>query len=363
MADGADKATLSRLRRRIDKIDQELLGLLQERHEAARQVAVLKRNTGRDRYIPSREKQILKKILSINAGKLPPAAVEGIYRDILGLCRQSEKPLVVAFPGPEGSVTHAAGRAQFGFSTRLIAVPGISAVLEEVASQRADYGIVPLETSTEGIGAHALEYFLESDLKISAEFYWKLNLTVAGTRRPGKRKPARLFVQELLYAMNRPWISEAFPGVEVEQLPSVAWAAREALKAPGTLALCPRFTAESYGLEVLAEAPGNVLAKELRFLTAGRGIPETTRSDKTTVAFTLVDRVGVLDEALRLFKRRKVNLSLLESYYPSKTLPTVTFFADFVGHSSDRRIQQLLEDLRKLTSFVKVLGSYPVFRS
>ncbi|MBI4869724.1 MAG: chorismate mutase [Candidatus Wallbacteria bacterium] len=355
----AHKAQLTRLRRSIDAIDAELVRLLTERHGLARDVAELKRHSGRERYIPVREKQILARVNDLNGGRLPAEALAGIFRDILGLCRQTERPLVVAFPGPQGSLSHAAAREQFGASTELLATAGLAEVFEAVAQQRADYGIVPLETSSEGIGVHALEYFLESDLTITAEYYWKLKLAVAGNRIRGR--PRRLIVQEMIFALNRPWISESFRAAEIVLAPSVAWSAREASEHPGSAAICPHFSASVHGLDIVSEAPGAALAKEMRFLTVGRSMPVLTRADKTTVAFSLIDRVGVLDDALRIFRRRKVNLSLLDSYYPSKTIPTVTFFADFHGHATERAIARVLQELRGLSSFVKVLGSYPVF--
>ncbi|MBI3891560.1 MAG: chorismate mutase [Candidatus Wallbacteria bacterium] len=355
-----DKARLTRLRRGIDRIDAELVRMVTQRHTLAREVAELKRNTGTERYIPVREKQILARVEALNQGRLPAGALAGIFRDILGLCRQSEKPLVVTFPGPEGSISHAAAREQFGLSTRLIPSPGLAGVFERVAQQVADYGLVPLETSAEGIGDHALEYFLESDLTITAEFYWKVKLAVAGRGVTGK--PKRVYVQEMVYALNRPWIAEAFPRAQIVQVPTVAESARAAAEAPGTAAICPHFSAAAHGLDLVSEAPGSALSKELRFLTVGRSMPVVTLADKTTVAFSLLDRVGVLDDALRIFRRRKVNLSLLDSYFPSKTIPTVTFFADFYGHATERSIRRVLDELRGLSSFVKVLGSYPVFR-
>lgn len=361
MPSPSEKAALTRLRHRIDRIDTDLVELLKERHALAKEVASLKRHAGADRYIPWREKQILRRVLGQNAGRLPGAALTGIFKDILGLCRQTEKPLVVVFPGPAGSVTHAAARDQFGASTQLEPAHGLAGVFESVAQAKADYGVVPLETASEGIGTHAFEYFLESDLTITAEYFWKLGLVLAGN--PRVRTPRTVFLAESILALCRPWLEAALPGARIVTAPSVAAAAQAARDTQAAASVCPAFTAETIGLEVLSRAPAPPLSKEIRFLTAGRSMPETTRADKTTIAFSLVDRVGVLDDALRIFRRRGVNLSLLDSYYPSKTLPTVTFFADFSGHASDRGIQRLLLDLRRISSFVKVLGSYPVFRS
>jgi chorismate mutase/prephenate dehydratase len=348
------------LRRRIDAIDEQLVRLLGERLQLAGEVAVLKKGSGVERYIPWREKQILRRIQALNAGCLPEPHLAGIFRDILGMCRQSQQPLVIAFPGPDGSLAHVAARQQFGASTRLSPEAGIAGVFEAVSAGEADYGVVPLETSSEGIGARSLEYFLESGLTITAEYYWKLELAVAGRRLA--HGPRRLFAPETIYALTRPWLAEAFPRCEVVQGASVAWAARQAAKEPGSAAICPAFTAELAGLEVLRPAPLGGLIKELRFLTAGRSMPALTHSDKTTIAFSLADRVGILEETLGIFRRRRINLTMLESYFPSKTLPTSTFFADFQGHASEAGIRRVLEALRKLTSFVKVLGSYPVFR-
>lgn len=334
--------------------------LLGERLQLAGEVAVLKRGSGVDRYIPWREQQILRRVKTINQGALPDAHLAGIFRDILGMCRQSQQPLVVAFPGPEGSLAHVAARQQFGASTHFSPTTGIAGVFEAVSAGEADYGVVPLETSSEGIGARALEYFLESGLTITAENFWKLELSVAG--RGMTHGPRRLYVPEIVYALSRPWLAEAFPRCEVVQGASVAWAARQAADEPGSAAICPAFTAELAGLEVLRPAPLGGLLKELRFLTAGRSMPALTHSDKTTIAFSLADRVGILEETLGIFRRRRINLTMLESYFPSKTLPTSTFFADFLGHASETSIRRVLEALRKLTSFVKVLGSYPVFR-
>ncbi|MBI4870059.1 MAG: chorismate mutase [Candidatus Riflebacteria bacterium] len=359
MVVASPRANLARLRRLIDDADRQLLELLIRRYGLAGEVAALKRGAGVERYIPWRELQILRRIETLNAGRLPQAVLAGIFRDILGLCRQSREPLTVTFPGPAGSLAHAAATAQFGFATRLEPAAGLADVFERVTQQRAHYGVVPLETASEGLGARALEYFLESDLTITAEHFWKLMLVVAGSRVRGH--PRRLHVPEAVYALSRPWLRETFPRASMATGPSVAWAAQAAAAEPGSAAVCPELTAEVHGLQVVRRAPGPALAPELRFLTAGRSMPEVTRADKTTIAFSLADRVGILEETLGLFRRHRINLTFFESYYPSRTLPTATFFADFIGHSTEAGIQRVLGDLRRLTSFVKVLGSYPVF--
>lgn len=361
MARESGRAGLVRLRRAIDGIDRQLVQLLHHRLELAREIGDIKRDSSTRHYVPWREKAVLERVLRYNKDLFPPDVLTLIYREILSVGRAAQSPITVGFPGTEGSLAHLAAREQFGASTRLRAVPDLSSVLEAVASGGATYGIVPLEVSVEGIGSRSLELFLDSDLFITAEYFIRVPLVLASCSR--RRKIRRVLGQEILLADSRAWIARHVPGAQLVVRPTVGDAAREAQEDPAAATVCPPFTARHFDLHIRKEGVSGHKERQVRYLTAGKTMPAATRADKTTIAFTVVDRVGILRETLQAFTRRRINISFLESYFPSRTLPTTTFFADFMGHASDRQIQSVLSELRKHCSFVKVLGSYPVFES
>jgi chorismate mutase/prephenate dehydratase len=347
-------------RRALDRIDSHILRLLHERLDHVREIGRLKHRMSSGTWVPAREKAILERLVKENRGKFPENALSYIFREIFSISRQQEKPIQVVYYGQPGSLTHAAATEQFGSSTEYAPSGSLEEVFDRVGGSGMDYGFVPVDVSCEGIVSHSLEIFLRTDLRICAEYFMNLELVLATS---GGRRIKALYMQPQVYGLVREWIGLNLPtGIRVEMVPESREAGAACQSRPGAACITQPFTARYFGLKILKERIPYGPQRQLRFLTAGREIPRATSSDKTTIAFSVADRVGVLEETLRPFRRHKVNLSFLESYPASKASPTVTFFMDVMGHMDQPVVVRAVDELRKSCAFVKVLGSYPVFR-
>jgi len=353
---------LDRIRGSLDSVDSSILDLLHRRIRLVREVGKIKEGLATRSWAPAREKDILERLVRENRGRFPERGLRQIFREIFSTSREQERPIHVGYFGLPGSLTHAAAVEQFGSSTHYEPGDSIEQVFDRVASGDLDYGFVPVEVSCEGIVSSSLEVFLRSDLRICAESFLALELCLATSRRRSAIR--RVFMQPQVYGLVREWIGlEMRRDVEVEMTAESREAAAACEAAPGTACITQPFTARHFGLHVQRERIPYGPARRLRFLVAGTEVPRATRSDKTTIAFSLTDRVGVLEEALKPFRRHRINLTFLESYPQSKASPTVTFFADILGHFERPAIAEAVEELRQNCAFVRVLGSYPVFRT
>lgn len=355
---------LDRIRGALDGVDSSILALLHRRIELVREVGMIKEGLSVRSWAPAREKDILERLVRENRGVFPERGLRQIFLEVFSTSREQERPIHVGYFGLPGSLTHAAAVEQFGSSTRYQPGDSIEQVFDRVASGDLDYGFVPVEVSCEGIVSSSLEVFLRSELRICAESFLSLELCLATSpRRPRRRAIRRVFMQPQVYGLVRKWIGMEMPrNVEVVRVAESREAGAACQAEPGSACITQGFTARFFGLKVLRERIPYGPARRLRFLTAGTESPRATSSDKTTIAFSLTDKVGVLEEALKPFRRHRVNLAFLESYPQSKASPTVTFFADILGHFERPAIAEAVEELRRSCAFVRVLGSYPVFR-
>jgi len=352
---------LGPIRQEIDSIDQQVLDLFLRRLDLVREVGRIKRSRTRGVWVPSREKDILSRLLEHNRGKFPERALAEIFRTIFSVSRKEEDPETIAFYGSVGSMSHAAATEQFGSSSNYTASSTLEDVFAVVSSGHADFGVVPLQISREGLVTHSFEIFLRSDLKICAEYFMRLALVFAAKGRRRSYKVVYLQPQVLEYA--HAWLRHEYPtGIEVRLASSSREAAERASGDPAAACLCHPFAAQIYGLNVLVDSVPYGVPQDLRFLTAGRSQSSATRFDKTTIAFALTDRMGALEKALQSFRKHRINIAFLESYPASRSSPTVTFFADVSGHQDQQSIGRAVEDLSKVCAFVKILGSYPEFR-
>jgi chorismate mutase/prephenate dehydratase len=354
----AGKDSIEQLRERIDGVDEGILDLLSRRAALVQQVGGVKMKTGQDFYIPHREKKIITGLQKKNKGPLPPAAIESIYREILSACRSLESRLKVAFFGPEATYTHQAALKNFGATAEYIAVPTIADVFAEVEKKRADFGVVPIENSTEGVVNHTLDMFIESELVICSELSMAIGLyllSVSGTRK--KIKKVYSYLQPL--AQCRKWLETNLPGIPVIETLSTAEAARRAAREPDAAAVASKAAGELYGLETVERNIEDNRENFTRFLVIGRNYAESSGMDKTSVMFSIKDKVGALHDMLMTFKSHKINLTKIESRPTKKKAWEYIFFIDFLGHVSEPRVQAALKALARHCVFLKVLGSYP----
>lgn len=353
-----DQQNLKNLRQAIDAIDDNILKLLIERGNLAKKIGEIKKESATEFYVPSREKEILSKIKNRKLTPFTPESVENIFREILNATRSIEKKIRVAYLGPEATFTHQAAIKNFGTNAQCIPVETIADVFAEVESKRADYGVVPIENTTEGVVTHTLDMFFHSDLKIVSE----INLPIEHCLLSKSKKISdikRIYSHAQAFAQARKWLQRNCPDVKLIETLSTAQAAQISVKEPSSAAIASAIAGKLYGLNILFSGIEDVKENYTRFLIIGHSISEKSGRDKTSVMISLKDRIGALHDMLYPFKKYKINLTKIESR-PTKKRPwEYVFFIDFLGHITNKNVKLALAEVEKNTTFIKILGSYP----
>ena len=354
----ADKK-LEAIRREIDAIDRELLERINRRAGLARKVAEVKDGGDSPQYYrPEREAEVLRALIDGNDGPLPPEQVARIFQEIMSACRALQKTLAVVYLGPEGTFTESAAFKHFGHAIDAIPVDGIAAVFRTVETGGGDYGVVPIENSTEGVVGHTLDLFLASELSICGEVELPIHhcLLAAGDDADAI---AKVYSHQQSFAQCRRWLDANLPGALRETVASNGEAARRAAAEPGTAAIAGEVAATDYGLRIVAanieDEPGN----RTRFVVIGRQSVGPTGDDKTSVIFSTRDRPGALYELLHAFKKRDINMTRIESRPSHQGSWSYVFYVDFEGHAGSAHVQAALAELAGHAPFYKFLGSYP----
>jgi chorismate mutase / prephenate dehydratase len=354
------KNPLDALRSRIDRLDDEILSLLNDRARAAQKIGAEKARRKEEVYASSREQQILERLGALNKGPLPAEAVEEIFRAIINNCRLLQKPLAIAYFGPEATFTHEAALKQFGRAAEYSPAKTIADVFDDVEKGRADYGVVPIENSTEGMVNHTLDMFMESDLAICAERQDPISLCLLSTQDSLKKiKSVHSYVNPL--GQSRRWLDAHLRGVPIHEAASTADAAAHAALHAGAAAVASPLAAELYHLKTLAVNIQDAKDNRTRFLVIGRRAPfaSATGRDKTSLLLSVKDRVGALHDLLTVFKEAKINLTKIESRPTKKRAWEYVFFIDLLGHVSEPAIKRALDAIAAHCVFLKLLGSYP----
>ncbi len=354
---------LDSIRDRIDGIDQRIHELLNERANYAQQVGKSKRSEGlstADFYKPEREAQVLRKALERNKGPLRNEEIARLFREIMSACLAQQEPLKVTFLGPEGTFSQQAVLKHFGHSVRALPLAAIGEVFEEVQAGHADFGVVPIENSTEGTVNNTLDMFLTSPLKICGEVELRINQHLMG-RMHGLEKIVRVCSHQQSLAQCRQWLDEYLPNAERIPVSSNAEAARRARDEDGTAAIAGQAAAEVYGLNVLVpeieDAPDNTT----RFLVIGRKLFSASGNDKTTLLVSAGDTQspGALHRLLGPLAQHGISMTRIESRPSRRRKWDYVFFIDVVGHADQHPLSTALEELKKQSSLFRVLGSYP----
>lgn len=357
------KPDLHSIRDRIDDIDRRIHDLLNERAQAAQQVGNSKRSAGlstADFYKPEREAQVLRKALERNKGPLRNEEIARLFREIMSACLAQQEPLKVAFLGPEGTFSQQAALKHFGHSVRALPLAAIGEVFEEVQAGHADFGVVPIENSTEGTVNNTLDMFLTSPLKICGEVELRIHQHVMG-RMHGLEKILRVCSHQQSLAQCRQWLDEYLPNAERVSVSSNAEAARRARDEDGTAAIAGQAAAEVYGLNVIVpeieDAPDNTT----RFLVIGRKLFSASDNDKTTLLVSAGDTQspGALHRLLGPLAEHGISMTRIESRPSRRRKWDYVFFIDVMGHADQHPLSTALEELKKQSSLFRVLGSYP----
>jgi chorismate mutase/prephenate dehydratase len=360
LADGDGQ--IAALRGQIDSLDERIQALIAERARCAQQVGAVKglKKTA-DFYRPEREAQVLRNVIERNHGPLRDEEMVRLFRELMSACLAQEEPLKVAYLGPEGTFTQSAVLKHFGHSVRALSVPTIAEVFHEVEAGVADFGVAPVENSTEGTVNHTLDMFLTSALKVCGEVELRIHQHLMGRMKEiGQIK--RLCAHSQSLAQCRAWLMQYLPDVEKVPVASNAEAARRARDEDGTAALAGEAAAEVYDLRILFSNVEDQGDNTTRFLVIGRGLFPPSGRDKTSLlvsASGTEGRPGVLLHLLEPLARHGISMSRIESRPSRKKKWDYVFFVDIDGHADDKPVKKALEEVKAKASLFKVLGAYP----
>ncbi|OGR85738.1 MAG: hypothetical protein A2901_01100 [Elusimicrobia bacterium RIFCSPLOWO2_01_FULL_54_10] len=349
---------LNKIRKQIDRIDDAILAQLLKRAGLAKKIWQVKSEIGEGVYSSTREREILDRLLSKKVAPLSAEDIESIFQEIINASRNVQKRLRVSFFGPESTFTHQAARKHFGKGAEMIPQKSISDVFPDVEKSRADYGVVPIENSTEGVVNHTLDMFMNSDLMICAEREEPIShhlLSPSGSI--GKIK--RVYSHPQALAQCRNWLQSHLPKVEICESASTADAALQASLDASAAAIASPLAAKLHHLRTVAAGIEDFRENFTRFLIIGKHSPGSSGKDKTSILLGIKDRVGALNDILEIFKKNTMNLTKIESRPTKRKAWEYLFFVDFIGHMSDLPIKRALEELKKSCLTLKILGSYP----
>jgi chorismate mutase / prephenate dehydratase len=352
--------TLPQLRNKIDGLDEQIIRLLNERADLVHEVGLIKKAEGAAIYAPEREEQVFRGLVAKAKdlkSRLPDRSIRAIYREIISASYALEKGLVIAYFGPEATNTHQAARSRFGASVEYAAQVTIADVFDAISRGAADYGVVPIENSTEGAVNHTLDVFMESDLRICAQILMRIENHLAA--RIPKSAIRKLYSHPQVFGQCRNWLRTNLPHVDLIEVSSTPRAAELAAKEPDSGALVGAMAAEFHGLKVIESSVQDNPNNTTRFLVIGHRTSPRTGDDRTSLMFSLQDKPGALFSAIEPFKRLKINMSKIESRPSKRKAWEYFFFVDIDGHTDDVPVKEALAELEKHCTFVKVLGTYP----
>jgi len=349
--------SLDKLRKQIDQLDVKLVELLNERVSVALEIGKTKKEQGGEIYVPSREKAVFEKISKLNQeGPLPDKSARAIYREIMSAALALESNLRICYLGPPATFTHQAARSKFGASVEYHPAGSIADVFASVENGNADYGVVPIENSTEGAVTHTFDQFTGTTLKICAEIYLPISLCLMAA--VPREKVSRICTKQEALGQCRRWLNANMSGIEFEAVNSTTLAAEMASKSD-CAAVASRFAAELYNLDILAENIQDVSGNTTRFLVIGRSCSDSTGEDKTSIYFGIKDKVGALHDTLDTLKNNGINMSKIESRPSGDKVWEYVFFVDFEGHADSPNVKKALKEMEEHCAVLTVLGSYP----
>jgi len=351
-------AKIEFLRQKIDSIDGQILQLLNQRAEVALEVGKVKSGCRMDPYNPQREEEIMRRLELLSRGAFPRGGIPPVFREIISACRSLEGELTVAYLGPPATHTHLACIERFGSSVQTVSQESIQEVFDAVEREKANFGIVPVENSTEGVVNRTLDMFIDAEVKICGEVLIRIShdlLSMSGKAEDVER----VYSHPQALAQCRQWLRKNFPNAQMAETVSTAKAAQMAAQESKAAAVASSLAAELYGLKIIDSRIEDYLNNYTRFLVLGPQVSDRTGRDKTSLLFSIPDSPGSLYEILKPFSEKSINLTKIESR-PIKDKPwEYVFFLDFEGHATDSHIHEAVSELKKKVLFLKLLGSYP----
>jgi len=357
----SEEKELGVLRDQIDTIDRQIQKLINERAKCAQNVAVVKEKYANGQaiqfYRPEREAQVLRKVMDRNEGPIANEDMARLFREVMSVCLALEEPLKVAYLGPEGTFTQAAALKHFGHSVECLSQVSISDVFREVTAGSVNYGVVPVENSTEGVVTHTLDSFADSSLQICGEVALRIHHHFLSNEDPEAIKVVYSHPQSL--AQCRQWLDTHWPNVERIPVSSNAEAARKAANEKNAAAIAGDAAAELYDIKVLEHSIEDMPDNTTRFLIIGTDKTQSSGEDKTSIMVSSRNQPGALYHVLEPFHSSSVSLTRIETRPSRSGAWNYNFFIDFEGHCDDPQIHSVLEKVGVAASELKILGSYP----
>ena len=352
---------LKKFRDAIDAIDEHLLKLVNERASLARQIGNLKEDGVIFR--PEREAQVLRRLQAHNAGPLSNEAVSHIFRGVMSNCRALEKELAIAFLGPLGTYSEEAALKQFGLGRQAVVCGSIDEVFRTLEANQADYGVVPVENSTEGAIGLTLDLLLSSPLKICGEITLPIHHCLL-SQQTDITQISHVFSHSQSLSQCHEWLNKNLPRAARDAVTSNAYAAQmmhDLVSSDGTLAaaIASKRAAELFNLNVLAENIEDDPKNTTRFLVLGNHDVAASGQDKTSIVMTTKNKPGAMLELLEPLSKHGVSMTKFESRPSKQGLWDYVFFVDIEGHQTDAKVKAALQELQQRASLLKVLGSYP----
>jgi chorismate mutase/prephenate dehydratase len=349
--------SLEELRNRIDEIDLQLVKLLNERARVVVEIGKFKNKTDKPVYAPDREKEVLARIIETSEGPLPDKCLFAIWRELMSGSFVLERPLRIAYLGPGGSFSHTAAMLKFGQSVEYEPLTDIRSIFEEVSKGHCDLGLAPVENTMGGGVIETLDALIDSNVKVCAEVLMAIHHNLMGNCT--LEEIEKIYSKPEVFAQCRNWLSATFKDAQTIPVASTARAAQLAAEEPRAAAIGSSIAAELYGLRIVCENIEDSTNNVTRFLIISKEDSRPTGEDKTAILFSTAHKAGALADVLDVFKRYGINLTNIESRPSRKRQWEYYFFVDFLGHRTEKHIQEGMEESRKHCLQLSILGSFP----
>ena len=349
--------SLEELRIRIDEIDHQLVKLLNERARVVVEIGKFKNKTAKPVYAPDREKEVLARLVESNEGPLPDKCLVAIWRELMSGSFVLERPLRIAYLGPGGSFSHTAAMLKFGQSVEYESVTDITSIFEEVSKGHCDLGLAPVENTMGGGVIETLDALIDSNVKVCAEVLMAIHHNLMGNC--SLQEIEKIYSKPEVFAQCRNWLSATFKDAQTIPVASTARAAQLAADEPGAVAIGSSIAAELDDLRIVCENIEDTANNVTRFLIISKEDSRPTGEDKTAILFSTAHKAGALADVLDVFKRYDINMTNIESRPSRKRQWEYYFFVDFLGHRTEKHIQDGMEESRKHCLQLSILGSFP----
>lgn len=349
--------SLEELRKKIDELDHQLVKLLNERARVVVEIGKLKTRTDKPVYSPDREKEVFARIAEANEGPLPDRCLVAIWRELMSGSFVLERPLRIGYLGPAGSFSHTASMLKFGQSVEYEPLVDITSIFGEVSKGHCDLGLAPVENTMGGGVIETLDALIDSNVKVCAEVLMAIHHSLLGNC--SLEEIEKIYSKPEVFAQCRNWLSATFKEAQTVPVASTARAAQMAADEPKAAAIGSSVAAELYGLQIICENIEDIANNITRFLVISREDARPTGEDKTAILFSTAHKAGALADVLDVFKRYNINMTNIESRPSKKRQFEYYFFVDFLGHRTDKNVQEGIEEARKHCLQLSILGSFP----